>query len=65
MKLKTVMEQMNAEEPGAGPYFGPDVLPPPLTDKIIACPWCGKLTPTAQEEMQQLKSKVVEGDGNQ
>lgn len=25
----------------SGPYFGPDVLPFPLNDKIIACPWCG------------------------
>lgn len=27
-----------------GPYFGSDVLPPPLNDKIVACPWCGTTT---------------------
>ena len=30
-----------------GLRFGPDVLPSPLTTKIVACPWCGAKTPNS------------------
>ena len=33
-----------------GPRFGPDVLPSPLTIKLVACPWCGAKSANAGAE---------------